>query len=107
MRTTVNRANIRQFVDDMITRTLRKSSQPSSNNPQRSSKALTQMELAICSAIIQVCVQGGEYRNLMTGGADQDERLSWFVKDVLFPLAHILQIKHILAPALQKRTIQL
>ena len=72
MRTTVNRANIRHFVDDMITRTLRKSTQPSSNNnnQQSGSKALTQMELAICSAIIQVCVQGGEYRNLMTGEAD-------------------------------------
>ena len=58
MRLIVNQSNIRQFVNDMITKTL------------RSSATLSQMDLAICSAIIQVCVQGGDYRNLMTGGED-------------------------------------
>ena len=83
MRMTVNRANIRQFVNDMITKTLRRS-----ERNQTAAPSMT--DLNICSAIIQVCVQS-DYKNLMMG-YDQDERLSWFVRDVLFPLAHIIQI---------------
>ena len=83
MRMTVNRANIRQFVNDMITKTLRRSE-------RNQTAALSMTDLNICSAIIQVCVQS-DYKNLMMG-YDQDERLSWFVRDVLFPLAHIIQI---------------
>ena len=82
MRLTVNKTNIRQFVDDMLTKVLHQQGEPNSR------RALTNSDLNICSTIIQVCVQS-EYKYLMSG-YNNDERLSWFVKDVLFPLAHLL-----------------
>ena len=59
MRMTVNRSNIRQFVNDMITKTLRRGERNQAIAP-------TTTDLNICSAIIQVCVQA-EYKNLMMG----------------------------------------
>ena len=64
------------------------------------------MDLKICTSIIKVCVQG-DYKNLMIGGQEQDDRLSWFVSDVLFPLAHILQITAAMPANLLKTTMQL
>lgn len=109
MRLTVNQGNVQQFVNDMISRTLRNlqrsSSRAGASSHQDAKTSLSPIDLAICAAVMQVCVQGGDYRYLMTAAADQDERLTWFVKDVLFPLAHILQIRQPLALAAHKRTI--
>jgi len=48
-----------------------------------------------------------DYKNLMIGGDTQDERLSWFIRDVLFPLAHMLQVTAPVPPNLLKKTMQL
>ena len=99
MRLTVNKTNIRQFVDDMLTKVLHQQGESNSR------RALTNSDLNICSTIIQVCVQS-EYKYLMSG-YNNDERLSWFVKDVLFPLAHLLQITSSLPMNLHKKIVQL
>ena len=117
MRLTVNRANIVNFVNDMISRALAprsRTSQTASSPGAQNQRVLTNSDLCICSTILQVCVSN-EYRNLMmmnsAGGRSdlnnpktdlqskesaaevQDQRIAWFVSDVLFPLAHILQMK--------------
>ena len=84
MRQTVNPQNIMQFVKDLIA----KIPQCGSNN---ASEAMKYSQMSISSAILQVCVQD-EYRNLIVG-ENLDERLSWFVTDVLFVLAESLTIK--------------
>ena len=53
-----------------------------------------------------MCV-ASDYKHLMIGGQEQDDRLGWFVRDVLFPLAHTLQIMGPLPAALLTKTVQL
>ena len=81
MKQTVNPQNIVQFVKDLIAKL------PQSNN-MNSSAAMKYSQMSICSAIMQVCVQD-EYKNLIVG-ENLEERLGWFVTEVLFVLAESL-----------------
>ena len=81
MRQTVNASNIMQFVKDLVNKL------PSRNSQNEASRF---SQLNICSAIMQVCVQEN-YKNLIVGD-NLDERLSWFVVDVLFVLAESLSV---------------
>ena len=83
MQKTVNPGNIIQFVKDLIEKI------PINNGVNQGETKFS--HLSISSAILQVCVQD-EYKNLIIG-ENLDERLGWFVSEVLFVLAESLQIK--------------
>ena len=72
-----------QFVKDLIAKL------PQTGNNSLS-EATKYSQLSICSAILQVCVQDN-YKNLIVG-EHLEERLGWFVTDVLFVLAESLKI---------------
>ena len=97
MRQTVNASNIMQFVKDLVNKL------PSRNSQNEASRF---SQLNICSAIMQVCIQDN-YKNLIVGD-NLDERLSWFVVDVLLVLAESLAVSKDSSLNMNpKRTMQL